>query len=69
MKLYILTGQVGFLCRCHGQATASIQAAIDIVTQIFCSVSSMSNHEKLQIGQPQITKRLSIIAKYIIFLV
>ena len=39
MKLYILTGQVGFLCRCHGQATASIQAAIDIIKQTLPSVS------------------------------
>ena len=49
MKLYILTGQVGLLCRCHGQATASIQAAIDIVTQVVSLVSSISKYGKLQI--------------------
>ena len=38
MKLYLLTGQVAFLCRCYGQGHSAIQAAIDLIEQLASTV-------------------------------
>ena len=38
MKLYLLTAQVAFLCRCYGQGNAAIQAAIDLTEQLALAV-------------------------------